>query len=128
MSYRTKLKHEEGRGWIAEIIDDASATVCTTSYWDKKAMAEDDAEFFIDELISKDMARKRRIKKEHIDRILEDAERAHAVFDLCNVRKLTHGNQPMPLSLRALCLTEAAGFMITQEQVTAQVEKRRSSD
>ena len=78
MSYRTKLKREEGRGWIAEIIDAAGTTVCTTTYWDKKAMAEEDAEFIIEDRIYKDMARKRRIKKEYIDRILEDAERAHA--------------------------------------------------
>lgn len=53
----------------------------------------------------------------------EDVKAAHAVFDLCNVRKFNRGNPPRPLSLRmrALMLAEAADFQLTQQQVDAKL-------
>ena len=62
------------------------------------------------------------------EQLKEDVRAAHAVFDLCNVRKFNRSVPPRPLSLRmrALMLSEAAGFNLTPEMLDAKLAEKSS--
>lgn len=64
------------------------------------------------------------------DQLLEDVKAAHAVFDLCGIRKTNRGTTPTPLTLRmrALMLAEQAKVYLTQEQVSAEMRKSASAN
>jgi hypothetical protein len=57
------------------------------------------------------------------EQLEEDARAAHAVFDLCGIRKTNRGTTPLTLRMRALILAGAAGKELTQEQVTEHLKK-----
>ncbi len=59
------------------------------------------------------------------DQFKEDAEYAHAVFDLCGIKKLTHGNAAASLRIRASILAEMAGVLLTQPMIDEQKAKRK---
>jgi len=52
-----------------------------------------------------------------IEELKKDASAAHAVFDLCNIRKSNRGTMPLSLRMRALMLAKLAGVKLTQDQV-----------
>jgi hypothetical protein len=57
------------------------------------------------------------------EQLLEDVKAAHAVFDLCHIRKGNRGNISISLRTRALMLAEKAGFKLTHEDVSEQLKK-----
>jgi hypothetical protein len=58
----------------------------------------------------------------------EDVKAAHAVFNLCGIRKTNRGTTPLSLRMRALMLAEQAGINLTQEQVSAEMQNSTSSN
>ena len=53
----------------------------------------------------------------------QDALYAHAIFDLCGIKKRTRGNKDMSLRLRAHLLAEMAGRIISPQQVEELLQK-----
>lgn len=62
------------------------------------------------------------------DQLFEDVKAAHAVFDLCGIRKTNRGTTSLTLRMRALMLAAQAGVNLTQDQVSAEMRKSTSAN